>query len=150
MKTLNTLNSKLNSNDKKALALKTDNNSIVSEAITMVSDKIASIVNNEDYKASERKAIKVIKVDMFKPKNKEDKINTKLNNAIKAVVTSHKRKVFDFIDWDMSVSKINEMLLHLTVKEIKDNKDLESINDLLNSKKTRTVSSLAYPKAAKQ
>ena len=144
-KTLRTLNSKLVANKAKVVTLRETNISIVDEAITLVNAKIEEF--KIEYKISDRKAIKTIQDKMFESKGKEDKLSNEIRKAIKVVVLAHKRKVFDSILWDnMSVTKIEEVLAHLTVKEIQSIKVIEDVKTLLDTKKTRKVTSLGYAK----
>ena len=145
MNTLHTLNNRVNANKAKIVDLRTKNIDIVNEAIIMVNAKIEEF--KTIYDVTERKAIATIQKDMFTAKNKEDKLTNEIKKAIKVVVLSHKRKVFDSILWeDMSVTKIEEVLAHLTVKEIQSIKVIEDVKDLLDTKKTRKVTSLGYAK----
>ncbi len=144
-KTLRTLNSKLVANKAKVVTLRETNISIVDEAITLVNAKIEEF--KIEYKISDRKAIKTIQDKMFESKGKEDKLSNEIRKAIKVVVLAHKRKVFDSILWDdMSVTKIEEVLAHLTIKEIQSIKVIEDVKTLLDTKKTRKVTSLGYAK----
>ena len=149
MQTLNTLNKTLVANKAKINTIKLNNSLIITEAIVLVEDKITSLITN--YNITDRKAIKVIQDGMFTPINKEDKLSPELKKAIKIVVISHKRDVYNSILWnDLSVNTINEVLIHLTIKEIKSCTDMESFKDALKAKKTRTVETLAYAKAVKK
>ena len=149
MNTLHTLNNRVNANKAKIVDLRTKNIDIVNEAITMVNAKIEEF--KTIYDVTERKAIATIQKDMFVAKNKEDKLTNEIKKAIKVVVLAHKRKVFDSILWeDMSVTKIEEVLNHLTVKEIKSITNIDDIKPLLDAHKTRKVTSLGYAKAVKK
>ena len=149
--TLHTLNNKLVANKAKLETIRENNISIINEAIELVNNKITEISTNPDYKATERKAIKVIQVELFTPKNKEDKLTPKMKLAIKCVVVAHKRKVFDNILWaDLSINKIDEVLKHLTVKEIQSIKTVEDTKGLLDSKKTETKEIKSYAPIAKK
>ena len=147
--TLRTLNSKLVANKAKIVTLRETNISIIDEAIVLVNAKIEEF--KIEYNISDRKAIKTIQDKMFEPKSKDDKLSNEIKKAIKVVVLAHKRKVFDAILWDdMSVTKIEEVLAHLTVKEIKSITAIDDIKPLLDAHKTRKVTSLSYAKAVKK
>ena len=147
--TLRTLNNKVVANKAKIITLRETNVTIIEEAITMVDAKIAEFT--AQYNITDRKAIKNIQEAMFEAKNKEDKLTNEIKKAIKVVVLAHKRKVFDSILWeDMSVTKIEEVLNHLTVKEIKSITNIDDIKPLLDAHKTRKVTSLGYAKAVKK
>lgn len=143
--TIRTLNTKVVNNSTKIKELQTLNNEVIKEAITMVNDKINEI--KVQYDVTDRKAIKVIQTAMFEPKNKEDKLAPKMKQAIKVVTIAHKRKVYSNILWnELSTSKIEEILNHLTVKEIQSITNIEDVKPLLDSHKTRKVTTTTYEK----
>ena len=154
IQTIETLNNELIALDIQTTTIATKKQTIVQTAITIVNNKIDSIVNNEDYNANEKKAIKTIKDGMFKETVVDGntiKLHAKLRNVIKYVVIAKKRNVFNSILWDeISIATIANILEQLTVKEIESCLNTEGFKELLATKKTREVVSQTFEKKEKK